>query len=285
MISALSSCSRSRSPARNCAITIAFALFTCAASAQAAPPRSKAAPRVVTPARIDAAIAKVKAGAFTWDDIDAIAEDAPGRAAEVIPALEKMFRDNTDIYGKGTTASILVRLGDKDVTYWNYLVAKAIPAAEDDAPPVLGLDQNGNTAKKLSPQFVRWATSHNLTVNQAAEKEVFDIPGAIANLGSSRDPRAVPILREALYSANFLVVASAAEGLAGIGDKDSIPLIIQACGRFPADVAEMVAVPLVYFDDKDAQAAVDQYVPKERAADARKARAGGVDAYGSAPWR
>lgn len=261
------------------ALVVALAMLARTAPGQISP----AAHHVVTEQRIERALARVKAGTFTWDDIDAIAE-APGtRAAEAIAALEKMFRNNSNLYGRGMTASCLVRLGDKDDTYWNYLVAKAIPAAEDDAPAMFLVDEKGHTTQKLSPAFRSWAAAHNLTVDQAVEKEAFN--GAIIDLGSTKDPRAVPILREALFSANFLVVADAAEGLALIGDKDSIPMIVEACGRFPADVASLIARPLVYFDDEEAQVAVDRYVPKQMASDERKARADGDDPFGGNPFR
>jgi hypothetical protein len=65
----------------------------------------------------------------------------------------------------------------------------------------------------------------------------------------------------------------AAMGLAEIGDKESIPLIIDASKRAPAEPAAAIAESLVYFDDISAQSAVDQLVPKDRAKLVRDARA------------
>lgn len=66
-----------------------------------------------------------------------------------------------------------------------------------------------------------------------------------------------------------------ASGLAELQDKDSIALIIEACERAPAEAARVIAESLVYFDDPDAQRAVDQYIPKERAKILRDAKAHG----------
>lgn len=89
--------------------------------------------------------------------------------------------------------------------------------------------------------------------------------GAVMLIGWSRDPRAVPLLRRTLLSPNYQIEIAAAEGLAEIGDKDSIPFIIEACSKAPAEPAAVIARALVYFDDNSAQSAVDQFIPKDSA--------------------
>ncbi len=96
----------------------------------------------------------------------------------------------------------------------------------------------------------------------------------MANTG---DPRGVPLLRAVpLKSPNFMMVKLAADGLAQAKDKDSVPLIIDACKRALASAAELLAESLVYFDDPDAQKAVDQYVTPKTAKIFRVARANGT---------
>jgi hypothetical protein len=59
------------------------------------------------------------------------------------------------------------------------------------------------------------------------------------------------------------MIAAGAQGLAVIHDKDSIPLIIEACKRVPVEVARSLAGSLKYFDDDPrALAAADMYLPK-----------------------
>jgi hypothetical protein len=67
----------------------------------------------------------------------------------------------------------------------------------------------------------------------------------------------------------------AASGPALIHDRESIPLIVEACRKAPADEAALIGRALMYFDDTDAQRAVDVYVPKPMAEAYRDGRADG----------
>ena len=94
------------------------------------------------------------------------------------------------------------------------------------------------------------------------------------------DPRAVPLLRQALSAPSYMMQTEAAYGLAAAQDGASIPLIIGACKRAPAEAASLIATSLAYFNDPEAQSAVDRYVPKDLAKALREARAGGK----KTPW-
>jgi hypothetical protein len=76
-----------------------------------------------------------------------------------------------------------------------------------------------------------------------------------------------------------MIEAAAAMGLAENHDDASVPTIIEACRRAPADAAAFIARVLVYFDDSRAQSAVDLYLPKDQAKIYREERA-----IGRAPW-
>jgi hypothetical protein len=76
-----------------------------------------------------------------------------------------------------------------------------------------------------------------------------------------------------------MITVQAAKGLAKVNDKYSIPLIIRACERAPAEAAGEIALSLVYFDDAQAQSAVDVYVPSDRARIFREARAKGATPF------
>ncbi|MGC2620245.1 MAG: HEAT repeat domain-containing protein [Acidobacteriaceae bacterium] len=227
------------------------------------------------------AIDAVKSGIFTLSDIEAISAASQGEKGAAVSMLKAQFLSSEDISLKGRIASSLVRLGEKDESYWKFLVTQAIPAADNDAPFLLEVDQNGST--NLAPGFLQWAADHNISVDHAIELEAGLDPAAIDHLGYSRDERAVPILRRALSSPNFYVEMAASRSLANIHDSGSIPLITAACSKAPAWAATQIALPLVYFDDKDAQRAVTLYVPNERAVDARKARSEGITEYSTGP--
>jgi HEAT repeat protein len=234
---------------------------------------------------VKTAIANVNSGMFSDKDVDLIAIASKDQKAEGIQSLKAQFANSHDALDRDHIASSLVWLGESDDIYWNYLLSQAIPAIEDDAPFVLAIDQGGKVTKRVSPEFVRWATAHQLPPDEAARQELFTYPSVIINLGASRDARAVPLLREALYSKNFYVQAEAARGLANIGDKASVPLIVEACSRVPAEAAAQIALPLVYFDDESAQKAVAQYVPKELSAESRNNRSNGITPFGSSATR
>jgi hypothetical protein len=66
-----------------------------------------------------------------------------------------------------------------------------------------------------------------------------------------------------------------AEGLEEVHDDASVPLIIASCRRASADMAALIAQPLVYFDEPDAQKAVDTYMSRQAAKLMRDKRASG----------
>jgi hypothetical protein len=232
---------------------------------------------------LEGAIAKVKSGNFTFDDIETV---HAAERQDVIPSLEGQFERSQDLSHKGMLASALMMLGDKDDKYWDFLLKRAMDAVDDDAPFFLRVDENGKfVTTEPSPAFLQWAADNHLTTEQAVDRVWFDDPGAIGDIGQADDPRAIPTLRRALLSQNFLIQAAAAQGLAYMGDRDSISLIIDACKRSPKGASVIIAEPLVYFDDSEAQDAVDLYLPKEYAAEARKARATGETPFGSKAWR
>jgi hypothetical protein len=222
------------------------------------------------------AIAKVKSGNFLLVHVDMIAK---ADAVEAIPALKEQFGRSNDPLIKGKIAGTLVRLGDKDNIYWDFLVKQATLAVESDAPDFMNLDPQAKTGAGPSPEFIAWAKAHNVPPNgpngTAAEDAMIWFPGKLMLLGLTGDRRAVPLLRQALLSPNHMIEIAAANGLAEIQDKESIPLIIEACKKAPPAAAAPIAESLVYFDDAEAQSAVDTYVSKESAKILREAKAGG----------
>lgn len=225
---------------------------------------------------VAAAVERVKSGNFIGADIDMIGR---GGAVEAIPILKRQFVLVQDPLDKAVIARVLIKLGDKDDTYWEFLVTLATPALESDAPDFMNFDSQGKSGPGPSPAFIAWAKARNVPPTgpngTAAEDSVYMFPGKVLLLGATGDPRAIPLLRQALSSPNHMIEIAAAKGLAGLQDKGSIPLIIQACGESPAEAASAIADSLVYFDDADAQSAVDTYLPMEYAKILREAKAQG----------
>jgi hypothetical protein len=226
----------------------------------------------VDKANVPDAIAKIKLGEFAAIHVDMVARAG---AVEAIPSLKQQFVRVDDPLLKAKIAAAIVRLGDKDDTYWNFLVALATPALESDAPDFVSYDSQGKPVSEPSPEFVAWADAHNLPRAGLLEESKYLLPGKVMLLGWSKDSRAIPLLRRALSSTNYMIEIAAAMGLAEIGDKDSIPFIVDAYKNAPADAAAAIAESLVYFDDDAAQGAVDQYIRKDTAKIYRDAKVHG----------
>ena len=236
-----------------------------------------------TPEAVTAAVTRVNSGHFLPDDVETI---ATANDVQAIPALQQQFSKTADITLKGKLASALIRLGIKDDQYWDLLVTQATAAVQSDAPSFLKFDDKGQEARGQFPQeFTTWATAHHLSLDQAMQDQLVAYPAAVMNLGIIGDSRAIPLLRRALLSANFMVQTAGAQGLAKLQDKNSIALIIEACKRAPSASADIIAVPLIYFDDPEAQSAVNQYVPKAMADGYRQAAATGQGPYGEPHFR
>ena len=202
-------------------------------------------------------------------------------AVEAIPMLEQKFQKAEDTTDKAHIASALVRLGDKNPVYWDFLAQEAKQVVESGAPDFLNYDSQGKALEGPSPAFVAWAMAHNVSLGAAAQQQMYIAPAIIGLMGLTADPRAIPLLRQALSSPNHQVAIFAAQGLAQIQDQESISLIVDACRRAPAEAASEIARALVYFDTPQAQEAVNKYLPDKVATADRAARARGARPLGN----
>jgi hypothetical protein len=217
----------------------------------------------------------LQGGNFTPVFIEKVAAAHDLRA---VPILKEQFKRSQDTIMKAHIASALVRLGEADETYWDFLVEQAKGAVENGAPSVAAFDPQGKP-KGTSPEFITWAKTHASSVASAKADAMIWLPQRVLFLALTGDSRAAPLLRRGLSSPNFMIQADAATGLAKLQDKDSVPLIIEACKNAPAEPASTIAKALVYFDDPQAQKAVDKYIPKEYASALRAARVRGMTPF------
>lgn len=229
------------------------------------------------PNELESAIARVSAGDVSNPrDVVVIANAG---AVQATPVLEEQFKRATDVDTKLSIASGLVKLKDRDRTYWNVLLEQATLAVNSDIPDSVFSESQGK-AVMLGPELKRWADAHNVSVNTAAHYARYDYPSKVLPLATTGDPRGIPLLRRALRCRNYLLVAWGAKGLAQIQDKHSIPLIIAAAQRAPTGYNSLSAESLVYFDDAQAQSAVDTDMTKDRAKMAREERTRGRGVFG-----
>lgn len=113
-------------------LVVCCALLPCVAHGQTGPGQ---------PDKVANAISQVESGTFTMAAVEQIAK---AHAVQAIPVLEKQFVvASEEVNLKGKIASALVRLGDKNDIYWNYLVEQATEAVNSDLPFPLARDSQG----------------------------------------------------------------------------------------------------------------------------------------------
>jgi len=225
---------------------------------------------------LNMALKRARSGDVDGRDVVVIANAG---AVQAIPSLEEQYKRTTDVDTKLSIASGLVQMKDRDDTYWNFLQEQAALAV-DSAIPDANFSPSQGKMMDPAPELQVWADAHNISVETAFRYARYDIPGKVLQLATTGDPRGIPLLRRALQSHNFLMASSAARGLAQIQDKQSIPLIIAAVEKAPVGYNAVIAESLVYFDDAQAQGAVDAHVPKDMAKLLREARAHGHKLFG-----
>jgi hypothetical protein len=207
---------------------------------------------------VDKLIENVRQGKFTPAMVNQIVQL---RAVQAIPVLKEQFAANVEKLPKQVLASALVRLGAAEDSYWNFLVEQAKPAVENDAPFPIAFDDEGKLIpRQLSPEFVAWANAKNLSPEGASREQVNSLPVDVTFVAVTGDPRGRDLLRRGLSSRNYFIQSVAAKGLAKMRDKESIPLIIAACKKAPAQAAELLARALVFMEDAAAQAAAETYI-------------------------
>jgi HEAT repeat protein len=193
--------------------------------------------------------------------------------AETVVILKQNFANTQDERRKAQIASAVIELGDKDDTYWDFLLRMATSLLESEASSAVKNDSQGKPIEGPSSDDA-WAKQ---------DRDSNEMLTFVETVAETPDPRGVRLLRRVLSSSNSDFQSIAAGGLVRAGDKDSIPLILDLCRNASPDVASYFASQvLVYFDDPRAQSAVDQYLSKDAAKFAREQKAQGVGPLG--PW-
>jgi hypothetical protein len=125
---------------RCCGFPLLAALLGGTASGQEVQSQAEKLAYGADKANVPDAIAKVKSGKFSAVHVDMIARAG---AVEAIPSLKQQFVHADDPLLKAKIAAAIVRLGDNDDTYWDFLVKLAASALESDAPDFMSYDSQG----------------------------------------------------------------------------------------------------------------------------------------------
>lgn len=200
-------------------------------------------------------------GKKDWERIAEFLEN--GQYDQAIALWKESFERTEEKRDRQVIAARLVTHGVKDAEYFDYLAGYAREAIQSDMPCLVNFDDKGRTLRgQTNEAFLAWCTEHRLAAEECFQRQS-DFTQDVMKLANTGDPRAFDLLAQAMRSPNCMIVASAAHGLALIGDKRAIGPLQQAAERFPGEVAYVVAKALVYFDDPEAQAIARRVVSGE----------------------
>jgi HEAT repeat protein len=210
--------------------------------------------------KVRSVIEHLKQGVYGPATQEQIAE---AQAGHLVPILEARFVASQDADLKARVARSLMDLGVKGNAYWDFIAQQAKLAIESDAPSSWCYS---STNCKGHSAYVAWARAHNAPEGSQAEIELnWLLEERVQRVFG--DPRGISLLREALKSPNNNVVWAGADGLTRAHDKDSIPLIVEACKRFddPDEVRQIAHTLREFQRDSEtraaAQAAEEQCLP------------------------
>lgn len=187
-----------------------------------------------------------------------------GNPADVANA-ERVFALTKDTQTKMRLASILLSLGVKDQTYFDYLSGEARKALahDHDMPwPLLYDDQKQQRA--LNPALNDWCKAHGVDFWDMDRVEFYEMPISWYNLAAAGDRRAYDLLVKGLHSQNLAIAAMAAQGLAKLQDSRAIDELIAVGRQVPGEALGGVVQSLIYFEDPKAQAAAEMLLPEKQ---------------------
>lgn len=192
-------------------------------------------------------------------------QDLLNKNPEGVADAEEVFALTNDTQTKMRLASILLSLGVKDQTYFDFLAgqAKKALAHDRDMPwPLLYDDQKAQ--KALNPALNDWCKAHGVDFWDMDRVEFYEMPISWYNLAAAGDPRAYDLLVKGLHSQNLAIAAMAAQGLAKLQDPRAINELIAVGRQVPGEALGGVVQSLLYFEDPMAQEAAETLLPEKQ---------------------
>jgi hypothetical protein len=208
-------------------------------------------------------------------DLPRLTELAKAGDRSAIPGTKMAFERAADKIERQRMALALVRLGEPDNRYWEFLQRHAEAAVASDIPYPLKIDGQGNTVRgnEFAPEFVAWCKERGVDPAVAAREALGSHSLDVLLVAMTADPRGFDLLLRALGARNYLLVLPAAQGLARLQDPRAVRPLIEASRRVPAEIGESIGAALVFFNDPDAQAAAERSIRDKAVLDAWRERA------------
>ena len=166
--------------------------------------------------------------------------------------------------GKLRIASILLSIGIRSRTYFDYLAraaAKALAHDHDMPWPVL-YDDHGEP-QSLNPALNDWCAAHGVGFWDMHDVAVYEISSPWYFLAAAGDPRAYDLLVKGLHSRNLMIVATAAQGLGKLQDPRAVDELIATGRQVPGEARFGAGQALLFFSDPRAQAAAEEFIPNK----------------------
>jgi hypothetical protein len=188
------------------------------------------------------------------------------RDPALLPALRQAFEESEGKREKQYIAGTLIKLGDKDARYFEYLAGFARRAVESSAPTIFTTGPDGMVVKGVvNPEFDRWCREHGLDVQRELANQLRTYPEDLMLLATARDARGRDLLRLGLASQNPLIVVQAAQGLGVLDDRAYIPEIVSAASRFPVNtIGVSITAVLSAYQDEAVQREILAALPDPR---------------------
>jgi len=181
--------------------------------------------------------------------------------SQVIPTLRDAFTSNKisgarvnadplDFPLSQLLAAYLFEKGVKDDIYFEEMAKYAKDAIKANPPEmfVTHIDSGGKGSAKVNPEFEAWCGDRSLQLNKCRRLVLF-YGNSLNMIRGLEDPRAIPILRNALKMSASAMVGVAVAGLGLLNDVESLPLIAQTCSRFPPVRAQSIAIDAIDYKD------------------------------------
>lgn len=181
-----------------------------------------------------------------------------------IANIKRVFALSCDTPLKLRSASILLSIGEKDATYFDYLSthAKNALAHDHDIPWPSLYDEHGESTTP-NPVFAEWCNKHDLRFWDMYRVSYYELPSSWYFLGAAGDPRFYELLVSGLHSPNLMLAAAAARGLAKLQDPRAVKELIATGSRVPGEALLGIVQALIYFPSPEAQEAADRLVPEK----------------------
>ena len=177
--------------------------------------------------------------------------------ARINAALEAAFTSRGAKDEKQWIAVTLVRLGNKDDRYLQFLEGFARTAIEDRSPFFMKFDAGGRPVRgEMDAGFLKWCAANGKDPKSVGGIQYGAYAIDVLYLAEAQDPRARDLLREGLNSPDLMILPWVVQGLGRLQDTASIPVIEKRLQEMPKEARSAPAGELFWYPQAEARRTV-----------------------------